>query len=81
MSQASFPVISPPLTRSDAINQILASIALEELGFSHILNAEGEKLQFVLGTIPGLSGGAATNDDVIDVNQSVQEMLNSTLEN
>lgn len=81
MSQASFPVISPPLTRSDAINQILASIAMEELGFSHILNAEGEKLQFVLGTIPGLSGGAATNDDVINVNESVQEMLNSALEN
>lgn len=81
MSQPSFPVISPGLTRADAINQILASIAMEELGMSHIINTEGEKLQFVLGTIPGLTGGSATYDDVLDVNQSVQDMLNTALEN
>ena len=42
------------------VNQILSSIAMEELGMSHILNAEGEKLQYILGTLPGLSGPAAT---------------------
>ena len=45
MSLPSFPNIDPPIQREDAVNQILSSIAMEELGLSHILNAEGEKLQ------------------------------------
>ena len=40
------------------MNQILSSIAMKELGLSHILNAEGEKLQYILGTLPGLIGPA-----------------------
>ena len=55
MSLPSFPVVEPPIKREDAVNQILSSIAMEELGLSHILNAEGEKLQYILGTLPGLS--------------------------
>lgn len=52
MSQPTIPTISPPISREDAINLLLTSIAMEELGLSHIINAEGEKLQFVMGTIP-----------------------------
>ena len=52
MSLPSFPVVNPPIEREDAVNQILSSIAMEELGLSHILNAEGEKLQYILGTLP-----------------------------
>ena len=37
--------------RGLAVNQILSSIAMEGLALSHILNAEGEKLQYVLGTL------------------------------
>ncbi|WP_313133908.1 BclA C-terminal domain-containing protein [Anaerocolumna sp.] len=81
MSLPNFPVISPPITRGDAINQILSSIAYEELGMSHVINAEGEKLQFVLGTIPGLTGGNATIEDVLNANTSVENLLNSSLEN
>lgn len=74
MSQPKFPIIDPPLTRDGSVNEIIASIAAEELSLSHILNAEGEKLQFVLGTLPGLSGGADVQD-VLDVNKSVQQTL------
>ncbi|MFT8351422.1 BclA C-terminal domain-containing protein [Clostridium saccharoperbutylacetonicum] len=81
MSQPSFPNITQSITREDAINMILSSIALEELGLSHIINAEGEKIQFVLGTIPGITGPAATIDDVLQINDSVRKTMNSIIQN
>lgn len=74
LSQPSFPE-TPDLTREDAVNQILSSIAMEELGLSHIINAEGEKLQYVLGTLPGLTGPAATIEDLLNTNESIQNLL------
>ncbi len=81
MSMPNFPVISPPLTREDAINQILSSIAMEELALSHIINAEGEKLQYVIGTLPGISGPPATVEDVLAANESVRTMLDTVGQN
>ena len=54
MSQPNLPNISPEinLSRTQVIDLLLASIAMEELSLAHILNAEGEKLQFALGTLP-----------------------------
>ncbi len=81
MSLPSFPVTDPPIQRDDAVNQILSSIAMEELGLSHILNAEGEKLQYILGTLPGLSGPPATVSDVLAANESVRGLLETTVQN
>ncbi|MCI8809655.1 MAG: collagen-like protein [Oscillibacter sp.] len=81
MSMPSFPVVDPPIGREDAVNQILSSIAMEELGLSHILNAEGEKLQYILGTLPGLSGPPATVSDVLAANESVRDLLEATVQN
>jgi hypothetical protein len=71
----------PELPRDCAVDQILASIAMEELGISHIINAEGEKIQFAVGTLDGVSGPGATIDDVLDINESVQRMLSSISQN
>jgi len=79
MSLPEFPT-GTSLTREDAINQIISSIAMEELGISHIINAEGEKLQFVLGTVPGLTGPSATIEDVLKVNESVRSILQHATE-
>ncbi|MFC8683918.1 hypothetical protein [Brevibacillus porteri] len=77
MSQANIPNITPliTITQSQVANLLLASIALEELGLSHIINAEAEKLQYVLGTLPGLTGPPATISDLLNVNSSVVNTL------
>ena len=77
MSMPAIPVIDPPIGREDAINLLLASVAVEELGLSHILNAEGEKIQFALGTLDTdrpLSGGV-TMEDLIALDQTVAATL------
>lgn len=79
MSQPQFPNV-PDLTRQTAINEIISSIASEELALSHIINAEGEKIQYAVGTLSGLSGTASV-EDVLDINDSVRKTLNSALEN
>jgi len=64
------------ITRDDAINQILSSIAMEELALSHVLNAEGEKLQYILGTLEGSTPPEpATIDQVLKANDSVRRLL------
>lgn len=54
MSLPTIPDIDPKITldRCDTIHLLLSSIALEEIGLSHILNAEGEKLQTFLDNSP-----------------------------
>lgn len=84
MSMPVFPTIETPLDRDELINEILASIALEELSLSHILNAEGEKIQFALGTLivpdRGLSGGI-TIADLVNLNNSVAATLQAAAAN
>ena len=79
MSLPTFPKIDPPLSREGSLNEIISSIAAEELSLSHILNAEGERLQYILGTLPGLEE-AADFDEVMKVNRSVQDTLSDVME-
>lgn len=77
----SFPNIpnitaSITITRDEVINLLLSSIAFEELGLSHIINAEGEKIQYALGLIPGLRQPASIHD-LLKINDSVRKTLDS----
>ncbi len=80
MSLPKFPSDPESMTREGAINQIISSIAMEELGLSHILNAEGEKLQYVLGTLEGASGLNPSVDELLEVNKSLQQTLSSAMQ-
>lgn len=44
------------------------------------MDAEGEKIQYVLGTLTGVSGApAATIDDLLAIDRSVREMVDATI--
>ncbi|MEG0407642.1 MAG: hypothetical protein RRY22_04615 [Bacilli bacterium] len=67
----SMPIITPSgVTKCQAITDIIESVALEQTGLSHILNAEGEKIQKALLL-------STTNQELLEVNKSVQTMVNS----
>lgn len=71
MSLPNIPNITPiiSLDRCESINLLLSSIALEEISLSHILNAEGEKLQYFLKSCPKYVG------DYLKLNDSVNKTL------
>lgn len=63
------PVIIPSATtRDQAISDIIESVALQEAGLAHIINAEGEKIQKVVATTTNV-------DELLAVNKSVEDML------
>jgi len=82
MSFPNIPDITPEINidRKDAVNLMLASIAFEEIGFSHIINAEAEKIQYILGKIEGHKPVETTSiKDVLKVNHSVRQILRSVI--
>lgn len=59
------PVITPIITtRSQAITDIIESVALEETALSHILNAEGEKIQKMVAMDDVTPRGAAGHQQI-----------------
>lgn len=67
----SMPVITPGTTsRDQAISDIITSVALEQTGLAHILNAEGEKIQKVVSY-------SDKTEEMIEVNKSVQNVINA----
>jgi hypothetical protein len=76
MSSPNIPDIKPQidLKREDVITLLLASVALEEVGLSRILNAEGEKIKAVLDykgcECPDIS-------QIKELNESVSETIDS----
>ncbi|MEC0232524.1 MULTISPECIES: hypothetical protein [Paenibacillus] len=82
MSQANIPNITPiiSITLGGAVNLLLASIALEELALAHIVNAEAEKIQYVLGTLTPLTPPIApTISNILLINESVRKTLQDVI--
>lgn len=64
------PVITASTTtREQAITDLIQSVALEETALSHILNAEGEKIQKVVA----MEG--VTHEILLETNKSVEAMV------
>jgi hypothetical protein len=79
MSMPTIPNIQPniELAREDVINLLLASVAFEELGLAHLINAEAEKVQAVLGTLEDGDNikGCPSLNDLLKINKSVQRTM------
>lgn len=78
MSLPNVPVIPviPVIPPSTAISLILVSIALEEIGLSHIINAEGEKIQ---AAVASFECGKSNVCDVLAIDKSVSSVLRTVL--
>ncbi|WIV13751.1 hypothetical protein [Proteiniborus sp. MB09-C3] len=74
MSLPTIPNITPiiDISREDALNMLIASIAMEEMGLAHIINAEGEKIQYVLKSEISRS---ASIHDIKDINQGIDRII------
>lgn len=73
----SMPVIKMPdnpINRCQAINNLIESVALVETGLSHIINAEGEKIQKIVNWDKEID---VPVEDIIKVNESVNKMITS----
>ena len=57
--------------RCQAIADLVTSVALQETAISHVLNAEGEKLQAVVG-MEGI-----TAEQMLEINRSVTRLINA----
>ena len=78
MSQPSIPNITPDIdiNLEEAITLQVAAIALEELGLAHLINAEAEKIQAVLGTLePRSLPEAPTFAQLLEIDQAVENVL------
>lgn len=84
MSFPIIPNITPfiSVTTEQTIPLLLASIAFEELALAHIMNAEAEKLQFILGTLDTdvtFTPAEVSLEDLLDANTSVQRTLRDVI--
>lgn len=83
MSFPNIPDVDAAITipQGGTISLLLASVAFEELGLAHIINAEAEKLQYVLGTIDGQAPPETppTMAELLLTNCSVNETLRNVI--
>ena len=85
MSMPNIPDVDAAIdiTTEEAVNLLLASIAFEELGLAHIINAEAEKIQFILGTLPDQTPleTPPTIDEILRINRSVEQTMRIVIKN
>lgn len=79
------PNVTPTISISTAqtIPLLLGSIGIEELALAHLMNAEAEKLQFILGTLTptrtSFSPTTVSLTDLLAVDASIQRTLRDVI--
>jgi len=75
MSLHNIPDVTPRITlkREEVIHLLLTSIAMEEISISHIMNAEGDKIQQLL------ERDDVSLDDMLRLNRSMERMVRNMI--
>ncbi len=84
MSFPKIPNITPDISidKNQCLSMLVASVALEEMGLSHIINSEAEKIQYVLGTLNEQKlPEPATIDQLLEINNSVAKTFRGAIMN
>ena len=75
MSQANIPNITPDIsvTKEQSLHLLLSSVAMNELAFSHLINAEAEKLQAFVAF--ATESTCLDTRDFIQINKAVSTFI------
>ncbi|WP_049628342.1 hypothetical protein [Bacillus sp. JFL15] len=76
MSLPNIPNITPDITLSkcETLNFLLSSVAMEEIGLSHILQAEADRIQTFLG-----ASGDPSLEELSAINRSTERLLRTVM--
>ncbi|MCL1843623.1 MAG: hypothetical protein FWF79_07405 [Defluviitaleaceae bacterium] len=77
MSMPNFSSISKIPSLDESLSAIIASIAMEEMALSHVINAEGEKIKYIIDYVESQGYENADTDALLAVNNSVADVLES----
>ena len=80
MSMPEFPKPNRDFTQEQALTMILSSIASEEEALSHIIKAEGDKLQYILNQA-NCCQDSYNIKDILAINKSITSLLEMVMQN
>lgn len=81
MSMPSFPKDGANMTREQALTMIIASIAMEESALGRVIDAEGDKLRYILDRCQEAGGCGEVPKEILEVNASVTRLLDAAAKN
>lgn len=69
------------MTREQALTMVVASIAMEESALSRVIDAEGDKLRYILDRCREAGGCEETPKEILEANASVTRLLDAVAQN
>ena len=81
MSMPSFPPNGANMTREQALTMIISSIAMEESALSRVLDAEADKLQYILDKCRDIPDCCGIPMELLEANRSVTRLLEAVAQN
>ena len=83
MSMPNIPNMNPQINISteEALNMLIASVAMEDMSLSNIVNVQGEKIQYILETLQKGETAGFTLKDINEANRSLDKTLRNVISN